>query len=71
MPTFAPSSQEHPELRQCPRCGRPGLARVPRRFVDHLLNLFVRVKRYRCSHVGCDWEGNLRAKRCRDGRVDS
>lgn len=65
------SSPVQTDLRRCPRCGGPGLARVPRRFVDHLLNLFMRIRRYRCSHVGCDWEGNLRAKRGRGDRADS
>lgn len=59
------STQDNPDPHCCPRCGGQEVRRVPRRFVDHLLNFFVRIRRYRCSHVGCEWEGNLRAKRQR------
>jgi len=44
---------------ECPRCHSPAY-RVPRRFVDVLLSVFVAVRRYRCSAMGCSWEGNLR-----------
>lgn len=43
----------------CPRC-KGSVYRVPRRFVDLLLSVFVPVRRYRCDELGCSWEGNLR-----------
>lgn len=43
----------------CPRC-KGSVYRVPRRFVDLLLSIFVPVRRYRCDEMGCYWEGNLR-----------
>lgn len=43
----------------CPRCNST-VYRVPRRFVDRLLSAFMRVFRYRCDAMGCNWEGNLR-----------
>jgi hypothetical protein len=45
----------------CPLCKGP-LIRVRRRFVDRLMSLVRPVSRYRCS-IGCDWEGNLSARR--------
>ncbi len=46
----------------CPRCNGSAY-RVPRRSVDVLLGLFIRVRRYRCDSASCGWEGNLRVKR--------
>jgi hypothetical protein len=46
----------------CPRCNG-SVYRVPRRSVDVLMGLFVRVRRYRCHSDSCGWEGNLRVKR--------
>ncbi|NMF98247.1 hypothetical protein GPA27_12715 [Aromatoleum toluolicum] len=46
----------------CPRC-MGSVYRVPRRFVDLLLSVFVPVHRYRCDEMGCTWEGNLRTTR--------
>ena len=46
----------------CPRCNGAAY-RVPRRFVDLLVSMFITVNRYRCRSVGCGWEGNLRVKR--------
>ncbi len=46
----------------CPLCGLPGLARIPRRFIDHILGLFVRQRRFRCTQPGCQWQGNLRRR---------
>ncbi|MGV0950476.1 MAG: hypothetical protein ACOYB3_07350 [Azonexus sp.] len=43
----------------CPACGAHSLNRVQRRFVDRLLSLFGRVRRYRCYAFNCQWEGNL------------
>lgn len=45
--------------RHCPRCGGDAY-RVPRRFVDLLTSAFFLQHRYRCSCMGCSWEGNLR-----------
>lgn len=50
------------DVRRCPRCGATGLVRVQRRAVDRLLGLFVSIRRYRCTHVECGWEGNRRPK---------
>jgi hypothetical protein len=46
----------------CPRCNGPAI-RVPRRFVDLLVSMFMTVSRYRCRSADCGWEGNLRVKR--------
>jgi hypothetical protein len=45
----------------CPRCKR-SVYRVHRHFLDHMVNLFVPVWRFRCSAADCDWEGNLRRR---------
>lgn len=47
----------------CPRCGKGGLLRIRRRFIDRVLSLFVRQRRFRCTHSGCQWEGNLRERK--------
>jgi len=47
----------------CPRCGKGGLLRIRRRFIDRILSLFVRQRRFRCTHSGCQWEGNLRERK--------
>jgi hypothetical protein len=47
----------------CPACGMGGLLRVRRRFIDRILSLFVGQRRFRCTHVGCQWEGNLRVRK--------
>jgi len=31
--------------------------------MDHFINFFMPVYRYRCGSLGCSWEGNLRVKR--------
>lgn len=46
----------------CPRC-KGHTIRVPRRFVDLLMSMFISVSRYRCHSMDCGWEGNLRVKR--------
>jgi hypothetical protein len=46
----------------CPRCNGPA-SRVPRRFIDLLMSMFISVSRYRCRSIYCGWEGNLRVKR--------
>lgn len=52
-----PRSAPRPE---CPVC-KGSLYRVPRRFLDRVLSVFVPVCRYRCHSWACGWEGNLRA----------
>lgn len=46
----------------CPRCGERDLIRVHRRFIDRLLSVFVRLRRFRCAQFQCQWEGNLRTR---------
>ena len=48
-----------PAFSVCPQC-RGRLHRIPRRFIDRLLGLFVRSGRYRCLAYPCGWEGRLR-----------
>jgi hypothetical protein len=48
-------------LNRCPICGAHGMLRIRRRPIDRILSLFVRLRRFRCTHVECHWEGNLRA----------
>lgn len=48
--------------RTCPRCNG-AMHRIPRRFVDYLVSIFMTVHRYRCDAMNCSWEGCLRAKR--------
>jgi hypothetical protein len=47
----------------CPKCGAQDLTRIPRRLIDRFLSLFTGVRRFRCTHVECMWEGNLRRKK--------
>jgi len=42
----------------CPRCNS-GVVRIPRRFIDRLINIVYPVYRYRCQSFLCSWEGNL------------
>ena len=46
---------------RCPRCGGV-VVRVPRHAFDRLISLFSRRHRFRCTALGCEWEGSLRAK---------
>lgn len=46
----------------CPRCGG-SVYRIPRRFADRLVSIFMKVHRYACSSMGCGWEGCQRVKR--------
>ena len=55
---------------ECPRCHSPAY-RVPRRFVDVLLSAFVAMRRYRCTAMGCSWEGNLRVSTLRSKAIGS
>jgi hypothetical protein len=43
-------------------CGQAGLIRIRRRFIDRILSLFVKQRRFRCTQPGCQWQGNLREK---------
>jgi hypothetical protein len=47
--------------RECPRCGGPAY-RVKRRKIDRLISLLFPRRRFRCSSMGCGWEGNLPVK---------
>jgi len=42
--------------RVCPRCGS-ALHRIHRHSLDHVINLFVPVRRYRCGNRECSWRG--------------
>ena len=41
----------------CPMCGERHLNQIPRRGIDRLLGMFVRLRRFRCQR--CQWQGNL------------
>jgi hypothetical protein len=43
----------------CPACGHRSLAVIHRRAVDRMISRFFPLRRYRCSHRECDWEGVL------------
>jgi hypothetical protein len=60
---FGAPRDEDTEAYACPRCGADDLTRVRRRLIDRFLGLFADVKRFRCTHVECLWEGNLCRKR--------
>jgi hypothetical protein len=63
---YAPKSSADdagPDAYTCPICGQFGLVRIRRRFIDRILNLFIRQRRFRCTQPGCQWQGNLRKKR--------
>ena len=46
------------KARECPQCGAASY-RVRRRPIDRVLSLLSPVQRYRCTLIGCGWEGNL------------
>jgi predicted RNA-binding Zn-ribbon protein involved in translation (DUF1610 family) len=46
----------------CPICGATTI-RSRRRCVDRLLSAVISVRRYRCTELGCGWEGNVRLHR--------
>lgn len=52
-------AEPHAYKRACPLCKQTAY-RVHRRLMDRMLNLFISIWRFRCSAVGCHWEGNLR-----------
>jgi hypothetical protein len=41
---------------RCPRC-RADLHRVHRRTLDHAIDWYVPVRRYRCANRQCNWDG--------------
>ena len=41
---------------KCPKCGG-SIHRVHRHFRDHLIDVYVPVRRYRCARRECHWEG--------------
>lgn len=43
-------------LLTCPKCGG-NLHRVHRTRLDHMINTFVPVRRYRCAQRSCNWKG--------------
>ncbi len=47
----------------CPACGKHSLSRIPRHPLDRVLSLFVKLRRYRCLHPACGWEGRQRANK--------
>lgn len=47
----------------CPNCGQRRLIQISRRKIDHMLGLFVGLRRYRCKNLECRWEGNLMLSR--------
>jgi hypothetical protein len=47
---------------RCPRC-QGTIIRVRRRTLDRLINLVLTRHRYRCTAVGCGWEGRIRPLR--------
>lgn len=59
----APPPAVPTDARCCPKCGGAGLIRVRRRFVDRVASAFVRLRRFRCTHPECQWEGNLRKRK--------
>jgi len=56
---IAPDADDAAHRPACPRC-QGNVFRVPRRFVDLLICMFVPVRRFRCRSMSCRWEGNLR-----------
>jgi len=44
--------------RDCPQCGT-GAYRIRRRVIDRIFSLLSPLRRYRCTSIGCGWEGNL------------
>jgi len=46
------------KARECPQCGTAAY-RIRRRPIDRALSLLSPRLRYRCTSIGCGWEGNL------------
>lgn len=58
----APSHPARADSYACPICGGDGLIRIRRRFIDRIASMFLGLRRFRCTHSGCHWEGNLRKR---------
>lgn len=56
---FSPTPRAVSYGPNCPRCDS-STNRIPRRFIDLLLSIFIPLRRYRCRAMRCNWEGNLR-----------
>lgn len=54
---------DHSDSYTCPMCGERDLIRIRRRFIDRIMSMFISLRRYRCTHSGCQWKGNLREKK--------
>ena len=50
----------------CPVCGGP-VEKLHRHALERFISIFYSVHRYRCTRVGCGWEGAMH----RDGSVSS
>lgn len=61
--------QHNPALTDlhCPRCGG-AIHRVHRHTLDHLVSIFVPVRRYHCTNRDCGWSGVRVATRLHVGR---
>lgn len=46
------------KARECPQCGTAAY-RIRRRPIDRALSVLSPRWRYRCTLLGCGWEGNL------------
>ncbi len=46
----------------CPRCNGP-MERIRRRVIDRVASLVLPLRRYRCHHFACQWEGLVRRRR--------
>lgn len=62
-------AQHNPALTDlhCPRCGG-AIHRVHRHMLDHLVSIFVPVRRYHCTNRDCGWSGVRVATRLHVGR---
>ncbi len=43
---------------KCPNCG-DSVLRIERLWRDRVIGMFKTVRRFRCEHFGCGWEGRL------------
>jgi hypothetical protein len=65
-PVFRANASPHDDRSDsyaCPMCGGHGLVRIRRRFIDRILSVFIRLRRFRCTHSECQWVGNLRERK--------
>lgn len=59
----ASSHYDYSDSHTCPMCGACDLIRIRRRPIDRIMSMFVRLRRYRCTHSGCQWKGNIRERK--------